>query len=471
MIYDMLFMVDQEFQARPQMVDKWSLSDDKKLYTFQLRDGLGWHDGTPVTAADCVASIRRWGAADAGGQALMDRVSDISKKDDKTFIIALKEPFGPLIDQLAKPITRDCFIMREKDAMTPPAEQVSANVGSGPFLWNAREAKPGAHYVYDRNPNYKPRNEPSSGLAGRHVVKVERVIWENIADQSTAMAALQAGEIDFYETPPLDLIGQLQSDPNVKIDVFSKGGDIVIMRMNFLHKPFNDVRARQALLYLVDQNTFMKASVGDPKWYKPCASIFGNNTAFTNDANTDWFKHGVDLDKARQLFKDAGYNGERVIVLQATNIAFMSNSEQLIAAQLKKIGVNAELAPSDWGGEVTRRAVKAPPEQGGWNIFVTSDSDYSHSDPIGLAAFQANGDKAWYGWPKSDEFEALRAKWASAGSLEDQKKLAQQMQTVFWDFVPTLICGSYVQPQAYRTNTKGWIGMPEILPFWNVEKV
>jgi peptide/nickel transport system substrate-binding protein len=284
------------------------------------------------------------------------------------------------------------------------------------------------------------------------------------------MAALQAGEIDFYETPPLDLIGQLQNDPNIKIDVFSKGGDIVIMRMNFLHKPFSDVRARQALLYLVDQDTFMKASVGDPKWYKPCPSIFGNNTAYTNDANTDWFKHGVDLDKARQLFKDAGYNGERVIVLQATNIAFMSNSEQLIAAQLKKIGVNAELAPSDWGGVVTRRAVKAPPDQGGWNIFVTSDSDYSHSDPIGLAGFQANGDKAWYGWPKSDEFEALRAKWASAGSLEDQKQLARQMQTVFWGFVPTVICGSYVQPQAYRTNTKGWIGMPEILPFRNVEK-
>ena len=170
------------------------------------------------------------------------------------------------------------------------------------------------------------------------------------------------------------------------------------------------------------------------------------------------------------MFKDAGYSGEPVIVLQATNIAYMSNSEQLITQQLKKIGVNASLAPSDWGGVVTRRASTAPPDKGGWNIFVTGDSDYSHSDPIGLATFQANGDKAWYGWPKSDEFEALRAKWATAATLDDRKALARQMQKVFWDFVPTIFCGSYVQPQAYRANTKGWIGMPEILPFWNVEK-
>ena len=360
--------------------------------------------------------------------------------------------------------------MREKDAMKPATEQVSDNVGSGPFKWNAAEAKPGVQYVYDKNPNYKPRSEPPSGLAGGKVVKVERVIWENIGDQQTAMAALQSGEIDFYETPPTDLLGQLQSDPNIKVDVFDKGGNIVIMRMNFLHKPFSELKARQAMLYLVNQADMMKATFGDPKFYGTLDSIFGTHTPYVNDENTDWFKHGVDLDKARQLFKDSGYNGESCTVLQATNVAVMSNCEQLIAAQLKKVGVNATLAPSDWGGVVTRRAVKTPDDQGGWDIFVTWDSDYSHSDPIGLATFQANGDQAWYGWPKSDEFEALRAKWADAGSLDEQKALARQMQKVWWDFVPTLLLGRFLQPVAYRSNTKGWIGMPEIIPFWNVEK-
>ena len=470
MVYDTLFALDANFKPQPQMVGNWNLSDDKKTYTFELRDGLGWHDGTPVTAADCVASIRRWGDVDPGGQALIARAADISKKDDKTFVIALKQPFGLLLDELAKPVTRCCFVMREKDASKPATEQVSENIGSGPFIFNQALARPGASFTYDRNPKYVPRAEPSSGLAGGKVVKLDRVVWQNISDEQTAMAALQNGEIDFYETPPLDLIGQLQSDPNIKVDVLSKQGNIVILRMNWLHRPFSEQKARQALLYLVDQNAFMKASFGDPKWYRPVPSIFGNDTPMSNDENTDWFRHGVDLDKARQLFKESGYNGEPVEVLQATNFAYMSNSEQLIAAQLRKIGVNAQLAPSDWGGVVTRRANQGPIDKGGWDIFVTGDFDYSHSDPMGLSTLMANGLKSWYGWPSNDEYEALRNKWADADTLPERQQIARQMQRLAWDFVPTGLLGQYMSPVAYRSNVKGIIGMPEIIPFWNIEK-
>ena len=168
MVYDTLFSADANFKAQPQMVGKWDVSDDKKTYTFELRDGLGWHDGTPVTAADCVASIRRWGEVDPGGQAILARASDISKKDDKTFVIALKQPFGLLLDELAKPVPRCCFVMREKDARKPATEQVSENIGSGPFIFNQRVAKPGASYTYDRNPSTCPAaNRPRASLAAR----------------------------------------------------------------------------------------------------------------------------------------------------------------------------------------------------------------------------------------------------------------------------------------------------------------
>jgi peptide/nickel transport system substrate-binding protein len=470
LIYDMLFGIDASFKPQPQMVGKWSLSDDKKLYTMELRDGLGWHDGTPVRAADCVASLRRWGAVDTGGQAMMERVRDISAKDEKTFVIALNEPFGLLLDELAKPVTRCCYMMREKDAKTPPTEQVSANIGSGPFIFNHAEAKPGARFVYDRNPRYVPRQEPPSGLAGGKVAKLDRVIWENISDQQTALAALQSGEIDFYETPPTDLLAQLESDPNVKVEVLNKTGNIAILRMNWLHKPFSEVKARQALLYLVDQNAFMKASFGNPKYYRTVSSIFGNDTPMSNDENTDWFRHGVDLGKARQLFKESGYSGEQVIVLQATNYAYMSNSEQLIAAQLRKIGVHATLAPSDWGGVVTRRANQGPDDKGGWDIFVTGDSDYSHSDPIGLSTLSASGLTSWYGWPSNAAYEALRHKWADAGTLAERKAIARQMQRLSWDFVGTVLLGQFLSPAAYRRNVTGIIGIPEIIPFWNIEK-
>ena len=201
-----------------------------------------------VTSDDVIASMRRWAARDGAGQHMMQRVSDITKKDDKTFVFVLKEPYGYLVDALGKTSTPLCFIMRKKEAETDPMEKITAYVGSGPFTFNETETKQGARYVYDRNPNYVPRSEPASGLAGGKVVKVDRVIFENMADSQTALAALQAGEIDFYETPPIDLIDQLEGDPNLKLEVMNKTGNIGWLRMNFLHPPFNNVDARRAML-------------------------------------------------------------------------------------------------------------------------------------------------------------------------------------------------------------------------------
>src|ERR1700752_2948697 len=102
MIYDTLFALDEQMRPQPQMVSKWGLSDDKLTYTFDLRDGLKFSDGAAVTADDVVASIRRWAVRDGAGQHMMARVKDLSKKDDKTFTIALKEPYGLMMEIMAK---------------------------------------------------------------------------------------------------------------------------------------------------------------------------------------------------------------------------------------------------------------------------------------------------------------------------------------------------------------------------------
>lgn len=470
-ISDTLFSLDSKFTPQPQMVGRWSISDDKKTYTFELRDGLAWHDGTPVTAADCVASIRRWGEVASGGQLIMARAKDISKKDNKTFTIALKEPLALLIDILATPIAPCLFIMREKDASRPATEQVITNIGSGPFKFNEALAKPGASFTYDRNEKYVPRKETPDGFAGGKIVKVERVIWENIPDQQTALAALQSGEIDYVEKPPFDLFSVIESDPNLELQVLDKNGMDMCLRMNFLQKPFDNVKARQAMLYLIDQEAFMRAAFGEPKYFNTVTSIFGNGTLVSNDENTGWLKKGGDTETAKQLFKEAGYAGEKVVILQPTNIQYISNAAQLLAATLRKIGVNAELAPSDWGGIVTRRANKSSIENGGWNIFITSESDYALGNPLGTPLLLANGDKAWYGWPKSDEYEALRAKWADGETLEERKALARRMQRVWWDFVGDVRLGKFLSPIARRKTLTGLTSMSGIIAMWDMQKV
>ncbi len=470
MIYDTLFATDANFQPQPEMVGKWDISEDKRTYTFELRDGLGWQDNTPVTAADCVASLRRWAARNSAGQLMMEYTKDLSAKGDKTIVLVLKEPLGLVVPSLAATATPDCFMMPKKVAETSPFEQIKSHIGSGPFLFNEKETRPGIRYVFDKWDKYVPRKDPASGLAGGKVVKLDQVIWENITDDQTALAALESGEIDFFELPPLDLLPQLQSNPHIKIRVLDKSGNAGTLRVNWLHPPFNNVKARQAMLYLINQEDILKATFGNPKYYHKVDSIFGYKTPMANDANTAWFKAAPDLAKAKQLFKESGYKGEKVIVLDATNFDFMNNSAQLVVGWLKQIGVNAELAAMTWGEVVTRRASMAPDDKGGWDIFITYGSGYDWGNPITMVALLCNGKKGWYGWPENAQYETLRKKWALVSTLSERQAIAREMQTIAWNVVPQVMLGQWVSPAAMRTNVHGLIGIPDIIPFWNVYK-
>jgi peptide/nickel transport system substrate-binding protein len=470
MVYDTLFGIDQNYTVHPQMVGRYNVSDDRLTYTFELRDGLRFTDGTAVTARDCVASLRRWGVRDGGGQLLFSRVSDLSAKDEKTIVLKLKDRWGLVLDLLAKTATPVCFMMREKEAMTDPMQKIETIVGSGPFIMNERETKVGSQYVYDRNPNYVPRSEAPSGIAGGKVVKVDRVIIQVMPDTQTAVSALQAGEIDFHEYPPIDLLPQLESDRNIRLTLLNSIGSVGWIRLNFLHPPFNNVKARQAVLYVVNQENHMKATFANPQYYRTCGSFFTCGTAMENDANTDWFKGKPNYAKARELLKESGYDGKPITLLQATNIDFMRNSAEILAQELRQGGFNVQIIPMDWAGVVTRRAVKAPPDQGGWNIFITSAGGPAVGNPITLVGHAATGEKGWFGWPLDDKHEELRNRWALADSLDERKKIAAEIQTNAWNFVPHLYFGQYVQPAAHRANLRGLLPIAEAVPWWNVDK-
>ncbi len=471
LIYDTLFGIDAESRPQPQMVSSFNISDDRKTYTFVLRDGLRFTSGESVTSKDCVASIRRWAARDGGGQHLFRRVTDTPVVDDKTFRIVLREPYPLLIDWLAKTSTNVCFIMREKEASTDPQTQISDYIGSGPYIYNRAESRQGARYVYDRNPNYVPRSEPASFFSGGKVAKMDRVVLENMADPQTQASALLAGEIDFVEWPSLDIIDTLESDRNIKIQVLNQSGNMGWARINHLHPPFNNVLARRALLHLTHPTEVMKATFGSEKYYRACGSIFACNTPMENDANTDWFKSGQNIDRARQLFRESGYDGRPVVLLSASNVQHMSNAGLLYQQWLRAAGVNVELVTSDWGGVVARRANRNAPDQGGWNIFFTSASGSAYSNPVSLAGHSSTGANAWFGWPTDERNEVLRDQWAGAATQAERLAVARQMQENAWNYVPHVHYGQWVQPSAMRANLRGLITMPELVPFWNIERV
>ena len=470
MVYDTLFGIDDKGAPQPQMVSKYGASDDQLTWTFELRDGLKFSDGSAVTAGDVAASIRRWAVRSGTGQLMLPRLKDISTKDDKTFVVSLKERFPLLLDGFASPATPVMFVMRKKEAETDPMQKIDTIIGSGPFVMNQGETRAGTQYVYDKSATYNPRSEAPVGSAGGKVVKVDRVIFQNMPDSQTAVAALQAGEIDFYEIPPIDLLDQLQGDRNIAIINLVDLGAVGYIGLNHLQPPFNNQKMRQSLLHIVNQEEMIKPTFVDRKWYSTCGSWMTCGTAMEADNNMEWFKAGPNLAKAKELMKEGGYDGRPIVMLQATNIPYMMNAATVMAQQMRAAGYNVQLQPMDWANVVQRRSNKSPPDQGGWNIFFTSAGGLAMANPYMVGGMATTGDKGWFGWPTDAKNEELRTLWLNAATIEERKVISRQIQENAWNFVPHMHYGQWRQPAAHRKNVTGWLKVPEAIPMWNVSK-
>jgi peptide/nickel transport system substrate-binding protein len=475
MMYDTLFGIDGNFNPQPQMVGKTDISADRKTYTFELRPGLKWHDGSAVTARDCVASLRRWQVKDGAGTHLWARVADTPVVDEKTFRIVLKEPYGLLLDALAKTSTPVCFMMKAEVAATDPNTQITKHIGSGPFKFIESEYRPGSRVVYERNPDYVPRSEPASGIAGGKRVLLDRVIWD-IMDEQTAASALIAGEVDFFEVPPIVLLPTLAAAPGVKVEVLNKFGNVGYCRLNHLHPPFNNLAARRAAQLAVNQEDIQRAAVGNPAYYRTCGSHFTCDSPMGVTDGSEALMLDAPMAqrqaRARELLKESGYDGKPLVVLHATNISVMDQTVLVIAQNLRQVGFNVQLASSEWSGVVTRRSVQEPPDKGGWNVFFTWGGGNATSSPIALSAHASNGKTSWFGWPENALNEQLRTEWSAAPTLEARRAVAARMNRNMMEYVHDIKTGQWVGPVAYRADKiKGLIAVPEIIPWWNVERI
>jgi peptide/nickel transport system substrate-binding protein len=470
LVFDTLFSLDKDFKPQPQMIDRWTASDDKLTYKFTLRDGLKWHDGQPVRAADCVASIERWGRRDTLGQKLMEAVGEIRVDDDKNFTIRLKAPFPLILDALGKLSSNVPFMMPERLAKTDAYQQIPEAIGSGPFKFVKEEWVPGNKAVFAKNPDYVPREEAPSFASGGKVAKVDRVEWLYIPDTTTAAAALNAGEADWYEQPPADLVPVFAANKDITVATVDPLGNHGVLRFNQLQPPFNNLTLREAVLNLVDQKDYMGAAAGDPKYWKTCAALFGCDTPFETNAGADALLGGPNLATAKRLIQEAGYKDEKIVLLSATDQPIVHGQALVTLDTLRRAGLNVELQAMDWGTLITRRTSKEPVEKNGWSIFHTWTSAPDFFSPAVNLPLRANGEKAWFGWPNDPKIEALIDAWFKAQDLAAQKKLAADIQVeAYANNVPYVPTGQFVAPTAYRKNLDGIIIAPVVF-LWNVEK-
>jgi peptide/nickel transport system substrate-binding protein len=466
MIYDTLFATDAKGEIKPQMVGNYEVSADKLTHTFTLRDGLAWHDGQPVTAEDCVASIKRWSAKDSTGQKLMTFVDGLEVKDAKTFVMKLKSPTGLVLLGLGKPSSNVPFMMPKRVAETDPNTQISDFTGSGPFIFKRDEWKPGDKTVYIRNDKYKPRSEPASGFAGGKIVKVDRVEWRAISDHQQAVNALLAGEIDFIEQPPHDLLPLALADANVKYVDWNVLGNQYTFRPNWTAKPFDNPKVRQALMYAFNQEDFLKAVVGDAKYYKVCNAYFPCGTPLSSDKGLEGMLKS-DFKKAQDLLKEAGYDGTPIVLMHSTDLAVLTNLAPVAKSLMEKAGFKVDMQSMDWQTLVARRSKKDPPNAGGWHAFLTSWVSIDITNPIFAGFMNSACDKAMFGWPCDEGIEKLRDDFARETDPVKQKAIAEAVQVREGQVVTHIPLGQWYLGAAMRKNVDGMLEAPAPL-FWNI---
>ena len=470
MVYDTLVATDSNFKIQPQMAE-WKVSDDKLTYTFTLRDGLKWHDGKPVTAEDCVASLKRWGKNDGMGQKLMDFTASIEAPDAKTIVLKLKEPYGLVLESLGKPSSLVPFMMPKRLAETEPGKAIAEQVGSGPFKFIQSEFQPGVKVAYEKNTDYVPRKEPASWTAGGKVVKVDRVEWITMPDAQTVVNALQSGDIDFAENPSFDLLPVLEGNKDIKVETLSSFGFQTLGRMNFLHPPFDNVKVRRAAFLAMSQKPVLDALVGNPKYYKICGAMFICDTPLATDVGSETLVKGNGMAEAKKLLAESGYDGTPVVVMAPGDVVTLK-AQPIVAAQLlREAGFKVDVQATDWQTVVTRRASQKPIKEGGWNMFFTNWVGADVSNPVANVSVGGRGTKGgWFGWAEDPKVEQLRDAFARASTSEDQKKVAADLQKHAYEQAIYIPLGQYLTPSGWSKSLSGILDGPATPVFWNIEK-
>ena len=468
MIYDTLFGLDATGKEQPQMVDKYTVSSDAKTWTFTLRKGLAFSDGKPVTSADVIASLTRWGKRDSLGQKMFAALDKIEATGDNGFRMVFKEPFGMVLEALGKPSGSPAFIMPKRVADTPADKQIDDYTGSGPYIFKKDEFRSGEKVVYLKNTHYVPRNEPPSGLAGGKRVYVDRVEWIILKDAQTQVNAITTGEVDMLSWMPFEHYAALRTDPKLEVVAATTPGSF-FLHLNHHIPPFDNPKIARAAIMAINQEAVMRAQMVYRDLYKPCTSIYpcGSPLASTK---TSYFTGKPQFEKARALLKEAGYDGKPVVLMQPADFNLINKLPLVMAQLLKEAGFNVDMQAMDWPTLLMRRAKMDPVDKGGWNLFITGWGASDNMNPMYFAPLTGNGEKGWFGWATDLKLEQLKSEFVATTDPAVRKRLAEEIQLDAYDNGLLAPLGEQTPLSVVRRGVISGIVKAPVNVFWNIKK-
>ncbi len=457
MVFDQLFGVDANLAAHPQMLAGYEVSADGLHWKFTLRDGLAFHDGEPVLAKDCVASIIRWSLRDLFGMHLASLGMEVRATGDKTFELHSKKAFPHLPYALG---ATACHIMPERIAVPDVSRGIREAIGSGPYRFLANEWDSGAHVAYARNEKYIPRQEKPDVLAGGKVTHFDRVEWKILPEPNTAANALIKGEVDWLERPHADHIARLRGTRGLTVQKLDPFGWMGMLQFNQRRPPFDNPVLRRAVLLGLDQKEYLQAVVGDyPDLVNPGVGWFTPGTPLATTAGIESLVKGPDIDAARKLVKESGYDGQKVVHLAAGDIPVNTAMGQMTAELYKRIGLNVVYTSVDWGMLVAR--IQSPDPTSEWASFCSGWTGLSTANPGGHRPLAGN--------VPNPQMEALRAAWLEAPDLAAQKRVASEMQVLSAQVPASVPFGQYFLPHGHKSELTGFTPAA-IVAFWGVRR-
>jgi peptide/nickel transport system substrate-binding protein len=423
-----------------------------------------------VTAEDCVASLKRWGARDGLGSRLMAASRGLRVVDQQSFVLELAQPFSQVIEAIGKPAAQIPFMMPARLAATEITRPVPDTIGSGPYTFRRDEWRTGDRAVFRRNARYRPREEPADGLSGGKTSYFERVDFLSLPDPSTRVAALQAGEVDYLEYVPTDFIARLQRDRNIRLVNPRPIAQLMgAMAINHIHPPFNNPEIRRALQQALDQGEIL-AGLGLPRdmampW---CQSIFMCGGPYASEAGAEQLRQ-PSLDRAREMLRHSGYNNEPVVLLHSTDSVTLNPMALVIIDRLKRAGFNMDVLASDYSSQAQRRLSREPPGRGGWSLMPVVFTGFDILNPLAHYAVAYNCGNNYPGWYCDPGMTPLIEQFGREPDAARRRELAGEMQRHVHESVLMVFTGQFSVPVAHRADIAGVlpVGFPI---FWNMRR-
>jgi peptide/nickel transport system substrate-binding protein len=463
MVFEPLYGRDADGVPRPRMVGSDLMEDGGRRWTMRLRPGLTFHDGQPVPARDCVASIRRWMARDTMGVTLTARLDALEAADDHTIVWRLSEPF-PHMRALLSKVVQPVLMMPERLALTDPFKQITEVIGGGPFRWLPDEHVLASRAAFARFDGYVPRDEPPSYMAGGHRVLLDRVEWKMIPDAGTAANTLLTGEIDWIEIPLPDLLAMLRKAQGVRTGVLDKSGQIMMPRPNHLIAPTSLAAVRQTMLAAIDQAEVVSAVMGaDPANGVSGVGFLATGMPEVDDAGSAVIRARRTRDEVRTMLERSGYAGEKLALLHATDHIFFNPMGAVIANMLTQAGFAVDDQAMDWPTVQTRRVSKEPLDKGGWSMFPSVVALTEYRDLLLTGFMRGNG------WPSDPRMEEIYDAWLGSVDPAEQTRLEREYELAGLRSLPFIPLGRFRQTSAWRANVVGLLDGPSVI-FWNVTK-